>query len=175
MSARSWGNFSRLTGFSSARKSVLGQRMRGSEHVDKPQVKQPIGPTTLVCLATTDNLESSVSVESGSRDVLLVDVNLSDTVICDRVAEKHRADSTSTLRCVDGKHFQVSVENTGESHRLAIKLCNREGDCREVVRLKVALYLIAVTIREEIVRRIHGAARDRNECGIAELYAVVAC
>lgn len=53
-----------------------------------------------------------------------------------------------------------------ESHRLTIKFCDRESHCWEVVRLQVPLDLVAVSICEEVVRRFHGAASDRNECGI---------
>lgn len=79
-------------------------------------MQQGVGPAGLVGFTAALNFESAVGVEACGGFVLFVDVNSGDVLAVDCVGEECGANAVAALGCVDKQHFQVSVEDAGESH-----------------------------------------------------------
>ncbi len=126
-------------------------------------MQQWVWSSGLVGFAASDNVETSTSIELHSLAILFIHVDFRDSVVVDCVIEKPRADTCAAMLRIDEQHLQVPVEDTGESHRSTIQLCDSERHGGEVVRLQMGFDLITVRFGKEIVGRVDRTSPDRDE------------
>ncbi len=88
-------------------------------------MQQWVGASGIVDFAAANDAESSMGIELYSLDILLVNVNASDAVFLDRVSQKSRTNPSATSSSVDKQHFQLSIQDAGESCWATIEFCDR--------------------------------------------------
>lgn len=151
------------------RSSVTIRRCKGRLAAREPgesaqlQMQQRIRSSGLVGFAASDQVETSTSIELHRLAILFIHIDVPDAVIVDGAAEKSRADAGAALLSVDEQHLEVSVEDTRESHRSTIQLCDGERHSGEVVRLQFGFDLTSVRLGKEVVSRVDRASPDGDE------------
>lgn len=110
----------------------MGSEQRGHA-LAQLQMQQRVWSPGLVVFTAANLLEVSMYIEPNRLDILLVDINLIDTVFIDCVTQKSGTDTTTAVLGVDEQHFQVPVEHSRESRWLAIYLGDSERNGRKVV------------------------------------------
>ena len=97
-----------------------------------PHVKQWIGASGVVGLATADDLEPPAGIERNRLRILLVDVQLRDSVHAQHMIEQKRSDSTTANDVIHEQHFQSLARGPGKSDRPAIDLRDGQPNVRQI-------------------------------------------